>query len=712
MTRKKGISFLVGFLLICATFPSIIPTAQAQDPQQLWALIICGSEEPGSFPEDAGYMYHVLNDHYDFDGIYYLHVYTDRPGVDALSTKANVRSAITNWLDDHSSENDIIFIYFTSHGGGYHSGNNALEGGRYDASGDEGNEIHETTLGVDLDGDGNMDDWVGIDECMQVQDGLYWDDELASDLDTLSYAKLIFVRQGCLEGDEGCFGGGLIDDISAANRIIMTATDETHHSYGPPTDAYSCWSEHFIDALHGEKTHWDNGVVHDGTPVDADGNNDGHVSMWEAFEYAWNNDYARLQGWETPWIDDNGNGLPTYREERDELDGYPYIDSPSHNDGLFAYETYFGFEEIRSPDINGDHKVRVDDVLAIALAFGSEPGHPRWNPAADLNHDNKIRVNDVLAAALMWPKSYSSNSSGSPSHSPEVSVCPKETTIGKHQPFTVNVTVANVTDLGAYEFHLYYNATAFNCTGLDLPSGHFLEPVVDPNNIFNVSLVYDNEYNSTHGFVCVALSLMGEEPFKNGSGTLVTVDFNATAIGNYDLKFKETMLVNSSCQAMPVTVVDGSVTVLPSLTVLAQDQNATALTTGDVYIDDEWSGFTGSTFLVNASLHEVRVNDFWEINNTGYRYGFMNWTDGSVDNPRNITVLDDTTITANFYKKWCPGDVNGDSKVRVDDILFVANRFGSNRGDSDWDSRADVIYDGKIRVDDVLEVASNFGNNY
>lgn len=51
-------------------------------------------------------------------------------------------------------------------------------------------------------------------------------------------------------------------------------------------------------------------------------------------------------------------------------------------------------------DVNGDKKVRVDDVLAVAMAFGSQLGHPRWNPNVDLNDDNKIRVDDVLTAAL------------------------------------------------------------------------------------------------------------------------------------------------------------------------------------------------------------------------------------------------------------------------------------------------------------------------
>jgi len=51
-------------------------------------------------------------------------------------------------------------------------------------------------------------------------------------------------------------------------------------------------------------------------------------------------------------------------------------------------------------DINGDGKVRVDDVLVAAEAFGTDPDHPRWNPLADLNGDDLVRVDDVLAIAL------------------------------------------------------------------------------------------------------------------------------------------------------------------------------------------------------------------------------------------------------------------------------------------------------------------------
>ena len=50
-------------------------------------------------------------------------------------------------------------------------------------------------------------------------------------------------------------------------------------------------------------------------------------------------------------------------------------------------------------DVNGDRKVRVDDILAVATAFGSNWGEPKYSPNLDINDDLKIRVDDVLAAA-------------------------------------------------------------------------------------------------------------------------------------------------------------------------------------------------------------------------------------------------------------------------------------------------------------------------
>jgi hypothetical protein len=50
-------------------------------------------------------------------------------------------------------------------------------------------------------------------------------------------------------------------------------------------------------------------------------------------------------------------------------------------------------------DITYDGKVDMRDVGMAAKAFGSYPGHPRWEKEADINFDNKVDMKDIGAIA-------------------------------------------------------------------------------------------------------------------------------------------------------------------------------------------------------------------------------------------------------------------------------------------------------------------------
>jgi hypothetical protein len=50
-------------------------------------------------------------------------------------------------------------------------------------------------------------------------------------------------------------------------------------------------------------------------------------------------------------------------------------------------------------DVNVDGKVDIIDLSIAALAFGSYPGHPRWDPQADINNDNYIDITDIALTA-------------------------------------------------------------------------------------------------------------------------------------------------------------------------------------------------------------------------------------------------------------------------------------------------------------------------
>lgn len=346
--KTFALASLMFLALTLSMFNLLTETVKGQGQEaDYWAVILCAAELYGGVkggPGDAAYAYHVLSTHYAFNDIYYLHYNTNISEVDAYANSTNFRWAITNWLVNKSDSNDIIFIYVIAHGGGiahrpgdipYWGDNLTFYKGEYDENWDESyNSLYEIQeehvindtfpyAPVDVNGDGYIKSWVNIDEVLFFYNpnDYMTDDELASDLDTLNgkYETLIFATQQCM-------GGGLIDDLSGPNRIIMTAVDETHVAFGDeeadgePFDQLSDWSGAFFDALHGEDTSYNVGtdeLVHEGEQVDADYNDDGHVSMLEVFNYT-SLQTVFVQGYpQTEWLDDNGDRLPTYVNETD-----------------------------------------------------------------------------------------------------------------------------------------------------------------------------------------------------------------------------------------------------------------------------------------------------------------------------------------------------------------------------------------------------------
>jgi hypothetical protein len=197
---------------------------------------------------------------------------------------------------------------------------NKLDKGRVEINGDEGYEHFNAT----------SEEEFGVDEGLRLQrdNSTYWDDELAQDLENLKYGTLILLFQACKTENASCFSGGFIDDLSASNRMVITSSNETSSSYGDlDGDGFSEFSEGFIDAICGWNTTFVFPRILLENEVNADfyGNGNGHVSILEAFQYAYAYDDGRLavrtqngtrQDWlqsldptepppdESPWFDE------------------------------------------------------------------------------------------------------------------------------------------------------------------------------------------------------------------------------------------------------------------------------------------------------------------------------------------------------------------------------------------------------------------------
>mgnify|MGYP000362526966 CR=1 FL=1 len=122
----------------------------------------------------------------------------------------------------------------------------------------------------------------GINMCLVIDSGTseeehIWDFEFANWVDQITeyrYKSFWF---------ETCYSGGMIDNLSG--YLVHTACEANYKAYAHNADKNGSWdtwhgnfSYFYISALH-----WQNPS---GDSVDADANDNGLVSLWEAFRYA------------------------------------------------------------------------------------------------------------------------------------------------------------------------------------------------------------------------------------------------------------------------------------------------------------------------------------------------------------------------------------------------------------------------------------------
>jgi PKD repeat protein len=58
-----------------------------------------------------------------------------------------------------------------------------------------------------------------------------------------------------------------------------------------------------------------------------------------------------------------------------------------------------------SPDLDGDGRVTMGDVVIVLEAFGSTPGKPHWNPIADIDRNDRVDMTDVMIVIDNFGKS-------------------------------------------------------------------------------------------------------------------------------------------------------------------------------------------------------------------------------------------------------------------------------------------------------------------
>jgi parallel beta-helix repeat protein len=121
---------------------------------------------------------------------------------------------------------------------------------------------------------------------------------------------------------------------------------------------------------------------------------------------------------------------------------------------------------------------------------------------------------------------------------------------------------------------------------------------------------------------------------------------------------------------------------------------------------------TKNTTLIrgNSTTYPTSITITFTWNTTGFAKG--NYTIGAHATPlppETDDYIDDNMLVDGWVLVTIPGDVDGNHKVDIKDILIVAKAFGTNPQSPNWNPNADVDCNDKVDIKDILITAKNFG---
>jgi hypothetical protein len=117
--------------------------------------------------------------------------------------------------------------------------------------------------------------------------------------------------------------------------------------------------------------------------------------------------------------------------------------------------------------------------------------------------------------------------------------------------------------------------------------------------------------------------------------------------------------------------------------------------------------YAGTTYVTSQNVTLSNGTSAWlsiPWNTTSTAYGYYTiWAYAS--------PVPGQTNTANNNCTGCtvtvtiPGDINGDGKVNLQDLVLLTKAYGSKPGDSNWNPNADIKGDGIVDLPDLVVLA-------
>jgi len=299
-----------------------------------------------------------------------------------------------------------------------------------------------------------------------------------------------------------------------------------------------------------------------------------------------------------------------------------------------------------------------------------------------------------------------------------VYIMPSSTKITLGVTSSIDVMIDNVADLYGFEIKLGYNTTILNA--INASEGSFLKQA-------GSTFVLINEINDTEGYVKFAVSRLSVENGVNGSGTLFTLAFNSSlsATGTTSIAFNTIKLSNPQSQPISHTFFDGSVGVVEidtkSFLVVENEttfniptvSNSTILELNYNESDGKISlistGPSGYSSFCNITIPKELLNGTFVILVNGQAAYYE-----KIENATHYTLcfnFTHSTVEIDIFLTL-KGDLNGDRKVNIYDIVMIASAYGSKPEDPHWNPIADLVKDGEIDIFDAVIVCRQYGSTW
>lgn len=120
---------------------------------------------------------------------------------------------------------------------------------------------------------------------------------------------------------------------------------------------------------------------------------------------------------------------------------------------------------------------------------------------------------------------------------------------------------------------------------------------------------------------------------------------------------------------------------------------------------------TIGTQTLNNTLNEAPSALTFVWNTSGFAYGNYTMSACAWPVPGEANVTDNMLVDGSV-KVTIPGDINGDFKVDLGDLVIMAVAYGSKLGDLRWNPNADIDNNGVVGSSDLAVLAQHYGQHY